>query len=75
MIIRSVNADTLYLILPFKVSRLALLYMSKHGGSYRDAVTLIYRTNMYKQLETESTKYWHLGPASLLEILEDELKS
>lgn len=33
----------------------------------------IYRSELYKKLSTESTKYWHLGPVDLYEELRMEL--
>jgi hypothetical protein len=75
MNIQSVDATTLYLILPFKVSQMALLYMGRHGGTYADAITTIYTSDTYRKLETESTKYWHYGPVALLECLESEMNA
>jgi hypothetical protein len=30
-----------------------------------DAIKRIYASKMYKKLQDESTKYWHLGPVAL----------
>jgi hypothetical protein len=73
MNIETVDESTLYLILPFKVSQLALLYIRKYGGSYLDAITRIYKSETYRRLEKESTKYWHYGPVALMECLDEEL--
>ena len=75
MSINAVNEKTLYLILPFKVSQLSLLYSKKHGVSATDAVKTIYKSNTYKLLENERTKLWHYGPVALLQCLEEELQS
>ena len=65
--IQSVNKDNLYLILPYKVSQLAVLYADKFGVSLSDALKTIYCSNTYQQLEREETKLWHYGPVALLE--------
>jgi hypothetical protein len=70
--IQAVTPETLYLILPFKVSQLAVLYSERHGISTSEAIQIIYRSQTYKRLEREQTKLWHLGPVALLETLEAE---
>lgn len=65
--IQSVSKDNLYLILPYKVSQLAVLYADKFGVSLSDALKTIYCSNTYRQLECEETKLWHYGPVALLE--------
>lgn len=67
--INAITPDTLYLILPHKVSQLAVLYARKFGVSTIEALKTIYRSNTYRSLEDESTKLWHLGPVALLEHL------
>ncbi len=69
MNINAVTPETLYLILPYKVSQLALLYAKKIGVSTTQALIDIYRSKTYRQLEDEKTKLWHLGPVALLEYL------
>ena len=65
--INSITPEKLYLILPFKVSQLAVLLTQKLGISNREALVEIYRSETYRQLENEKTKLWHLGPVALLE--------
>lgn len=65
--INAITSDKLYLILPMKVSQLAVLYSKKFGKSLRESLTDIYNSNTYKELEREETKLWHLGPVALLE--------
>ena len=64
-----INSKNLYLLLPYKVSQLALLYAKKFNVSVIDAIRSIYRSNTYKDLEREETKLWHLGPVALLEYM------
>ena len=69
--INAITPDKLYLILPYKVSQLAVLYAKKFGMSTIDALKAIYRSKTYKSLEDESTKLWHLGPVALLEYISE----
>lgn len=69
MNIKAIDASTLHLIIPFKVSQLALLYADKYNVSTTEAVKEIYRSKMYENLENESTKLWHLGPVGLLDTI------
>lgn len=68
--INSITPDKLYLILPFKVSQLAVLLSQKLRISSREALTAIYRSNTYRQLENEKTKLWHMGPVALMEYFD-----
>jgi len=67
--IQAITKDNLYLILPYKVSQLAMLYAHKYGIGMADAIKAIYSSNTYKQLEREETKLWHYGPVALMEYL------
>lgn len=61
----TVNQDNLYLFLPSKVSWMAEMLAEDKGISISDAVSQIYQSDVYKRLEDESTKLWHLGPVDL----------
>lgn len=69
--IKAITQDTLHLILPAKVSQLAVLYTKKHNITLREALMYIYSSNTYRTLEDERTKLWHYGPVALLEELEE----
>jgi hypothetical protein len=71
--VNAITPEKLYLILPFKVSQLAVLFAQKAHITKDEAIRIIYRSNTYQRLEQESTKLWHLGPVALLEILTEEL--
>ena len=60
-----ITQDNLYLILPSKVSRMAEMLAEDSGRSIVQAVKDIYHSEVYKRLEQESTKQWHLGPVAL----------
>lgn len=65
-----ITQDNLYLILPSKVSRMAEMLATDSGKSIVQAVKEIYASNVYKRLEQENTKQWHLGPAALYQELQ-----
>ena len=67
--INPITADKLYLILPYKVSQLAVLYAKKFGVTSKEALKAIYHSKTYQDLEDESTKLWTLGPVALLETI------
>lgn len=66
-----ITQDNLYLILPSKVSRMAEMLAEDSGKSIVQAVRDIYLSDVYKRLEQESTKQWHLGPVALYEEFSD----
>ncbi len=66
-----ITSENLYLILPFKVTQMAMLYAKKYKLNILDAIRTIYKSNTYKDLEKEDTKLWHLGPVALVEYLEE----
>jgi len=69
MITREITDKNLYLILPGKVSKIAVMYASDFGVSIAEAVKHIYRSATYRELEREDSKLWHLGPVALYQML------
>lgn len=69
--INAIKPDQLYLILPYKVSQLAMLYAKKFGVGIIDALKTIYNSNTYRDLSHEETKLWHYGPVALFEYYMD----
>ncbi len=67
-----ITQDNLYLLLPIKIGWLAPWLAEEKGISLTEAIGRIYRSQLYKKLSTESTKYWHLGPVDLYEELKRE---
>ena len=70
---RKITQDNLYLILPGKVSLMAKMYAEDFGLSIIEALTRIYRSSTYRELEKESTKLWHYGPVALYQSFLEEL--
>ena len=71
--IGEINQVNLHLLLPSKISWLAIMLVDYKGMNITEAIKTIYRSKLYKQLKVESTKKWHLGPVDLYKELEAEL--
>lgn len=63
-----ITSDNLYLILPAKVSKMAVMYAADYGLTIIEALNRIYQSETYRQLEDEKTKLWHYGPVALYEM-------
>lgn len=63
----TVTQDNLYLLLPSKMTWMASMLAEDKGISVVEAIKRLYSSAMYKKLQDESTKYWHLGPVALYE--------
>ena len=68
----TITQDNLYLLLPSKMAWLASMLSEDKGISVVDAIKILYSSEMYKKLQDESTKYWHLGPVALYEEFLEE---
>ena len=68
----TINQNNLYLLLPSKMSCLASMLAEDENISIVDAIKRLYASKMYKKLQDESTKYWHLGPVALYEEFLEE---
>lgn len=67
-----ITQDNLHLLLPGKISWLVEYLHDDYGFTLQECLDRIYRSNLYKKLSTESTKYWHLGPVDLYNELKTE---
>lgn len=65
---RKITSQNLYLLLPGKVSRMAVMYASDFGLLITEALNRIYRSETYRQLEDEETKLWHYGPVAFYQM-------
>lgn len=68
----TINQNNLYLLLPSKMSWLASMLADERNVNVVDAIKKLYSSNLYKKLENESTKTWHLGPVALYEEFMEE---
>lgn len=66
--IGQITDKNIYLILPGKVSKMAMMYASDFGISIKEALKRIYKSATYRALEKEDTKLWHLGPVALYQM-------
>lgn len=71
---RKITQKNLYLILPGKVSRMALMYAEDFGITIIEALKRIYNSAVYRELENEESKLWHYGPVALYQALLEEQK-
>lgn len=68
-----VTQENVYALIPHKVSKLAdRLLADKHSKTLEEAIMQIYNSKMYRNLETESTKFWWYGINMLYEELMEE---
>lgn len=62
---------TLQLIVPQVVDRM----VREYGLDASEAVGALYRSQLYADLERESSKLWHLSPLALAELWHSEVTS
>ena len=67
-----VTQHNLHLLLPSKVSRMAVMLVEDNGISIVEAMKILYSSELYARLENESTKAWHLGPVALYQDFKAE---
>lgn len=65
----NITQDNVHLLIPSKISWMADMLVKDRGVSIVDAMKILYSSSIYKKLEVESTKAWHLGPVALYEEL------
>lgn len=63
-----INEKNVHLLLPGKISAVSAMYADDHHCSIMEALRLFYASQLYQQLQRESTKLWHLGPVALYEL-------
>jgi len=62
---------TLQMLLPMVIQ----VIIENKYLSVIDAIKIFYKSQLYKKIEQESTKLWHLSPLALYELLEIELQT
>lgn len=70
-----ITDSNLYLLLPAKVSKMAMMYVEDFGVSVAEALRRIYDSATYSLLEKEETKLWHLGPVALYQMFLENAES
>lgn len=64
-----VTQNNLYLFLPAKVANVAAIIADNEHCSMLEAMQRVYASPIYRELEREDTKLWHLGAVALWELI------
>ena len=64
-----VDPHTLRSLLPGKIARVVALLSKRGEGSSLDTLKRFYRSQTYRLLEREETKYWWMSPEQLAATL------
>ena len=65
-------ANEIKAMLEFIVPRLIKTIMENMGESEKDALTMLYSSKLYEQLDRDETKLWHLSVPTLFEMFREE---
>lgn len=64
-----VTQQNLYLFLPAKVANVAAIIAEHDHCTILEAMQRFYASPVYKELEQEDSKLWHLGAVALWEMM------
>lgn len=64
-----VTQQNLHLFIPGKVANVAAIIADQEHCSMLEAMRRFYASPVYRQLEQEDTKLWHLGAVALWEMM------
>ncbi|MFP3153924.1 hypothetical protein LQZ18_05730 [Lachnospiraceae bacterium ZAX-1] len=67
------NQKNVHAVIALITPGILTLLMEKHGFSVAEASKVLYNSQLYKVLEDEKTKMWHLGYPLLFDLLEEEI--
>ena len=65
----------LTIVLVFLVPQILSLIMKEYGVEEEKATVILYTSELYKGIEEEQTKLWHLSAEALFEMLQEELST
>ena len=65
-------SDEIKAMLEFIVPRLIRTIMESMEITEQEALTLLYSSKLYEQLDKEKTKLWHLSVPTLYELFREE---
>ena len=60
-----ITQENVRLLIPSKAASVAMILAEKRAISPKDALMEFYRSKTYRELERESSKYWHYSPKQL----------
>ncbi len=63
-----ITQENVRLLIPGKAARVAMLIAAKRRISPQKALLAFYRSRIYRELERESSKYWHCSPEQLFAV-------
>ena len=66
------DQETLHLILPSKIARVADLLSKENGEDSVAVVKKFYLSSTYAELSNEASKYWWFSPAEICELYHRE---
>lgn len=64
--------DEIKAMLQFIIPSLIKTIMENMGLTEKDALTLLYSSKLYEQLDKEETKLWHLSVPTLFDMFREE---
>ena len=64
-----VTQQNLHLFLPGKIANIAAIIADHDHCSMLEAMQRFYASSVYRQLEQEDTKLWHLGAVALWQMM------
>ncbi|MDR2380120.1 MAG: hypothetical protein LBE08_02925 [Bifidobacteriaceae bacterium] len=71
----SVSQETLPSLLALITPRVLQQLIDERGLSAQEAAAALYGSRLYRALEREDTKLWHLSAVALTGLLEEELET
>ena len=63
-----ITQNNVRLLIPGKAARMAMLIAARRHLSPKAALLAFYRSQTYRELERESSKYWHYSPEQLFAV-------
>ena len=63
-----ITQENVRLLIPGKAARMATLIAAHRHISPKAALLAFYRSKIYRELERESSKYWHYSPEQLFAV-------
>lgn len=68
-----ISQNNLHLLLPIRTSSVGRIYSEEHQCSILEGMRLFYASDLYRSLEQEKTKLWHLGATTLYQMWMQEI--
>lgn len=62
-------------LIPYKIIGIVKLIMENKETDFPNAISYLYKTQLYEFLSDEQTKLWHLSPHKLFDLMEDEKRT